>query len=39
VDDITGLSMLKPSIVSYQLLSLEMKGLLKVLPGKRYTLR
>jgi DNA processing protein len=39
VDDITGRSMLKPSIVSCQLLSLEMKGLLKVLPGKRYTLR
>ena len=38
VDEITALSTLKPSMVSLQLLSLEMKGLLKVLPGKLYSL-
>lgn len=38
IDEIAGLSMLKPSIVSFQLLSLEMKGILNPLPGKLYTI-
>ena len=37
IDHITSSSGLKPSQVSYLLLSLEMKGLIKVLPGKYYT--